>query len=100
MSAASSLDDLSTPSSEAGIAQAHFKGAHSLAPPARAGQPPPQVAVGTRDEAYYRSLLPSTRFWVRQKLVASLEREMSTLEGLQVRSLARSSLFLPVGERR
>ncbi|GAA5899050.1 hypothetical protein JCM8208_002986 [Rhodotorula glutinis] len=85
MSTASSFDDLSTSTSEVAGPSAHLKAANSPSRPAKAGLPPPQVAVGTRDEAYYGSLLPSTRFWVRQQLVASLEREMTILEGLQTR---------------
>lgn len=56
--------------------------------PARPADPaaqPHQLAVGTRDESYYRLLMPRARFCVRQKLMTSLEREMGVLQTLQVR---------------
>ncbi|GAA6055285.1 hypothetical protein JCM3770_004819 [Rhodotorula araucariae] len=52
---------------------------------AEASLEPPLIAVGRRPDAYYASLIPRWRLCVRQKLVASLEREMTVLQGLQTR---------------
>ncbi|BGP48794.1 Long-chain base-1-phosphate phosphatase [Rhodotorula kratochvilovae] len=61
------------------------KGDKDAAHLAEASVEPPLVAVGRRPEAYYAPLMPRWRFWVRQKLVKSLEREMSVLQRIQTR---------------
>ncbi|BGP32684.1 Long-chain base-1-phosphate phosphatase [Rhodotorula toruloides] len=44
-----------------------------------------QLAVGCREEEYYRSMMPGWRFWVRRRLMQRLSKEMETLQGIQIR---------------
>jgi hypothetical protein len=61
-----------------------------------AGEEDP-LAVGRREEGFYRALMPSWRFWIRQKLMKRLDSEMDTLQAVQVSSMSPSSPSLAHG---
>ncbi|GJN91038.1 hypothetical protein Rhopal_004053-T1 [Rhodotorula paludigena] len=74
---------LSKSSAPSNVAADVLKGDKDATQLAQASLEPPVLAVGRRDEAFYEACMPAWRFSIRQKLVASLDNEMSMLQEIQ-----------------